>query len=258
MFDHVNEMLPVQSAADACQYLLTGTLAGLLLAWLALRHRSVLLCYLAFCGLGLVGLGWTHVRFAAYSETLAAIMLPIAVSQLEYHASSSRREMSFAAARLAVIVLFIGMPQAGGLTMLAHQAHASETASAKTCKVSGLAGMLAPYAGEVVLADVNDTPELLYRTGVRTVGSLYHRNVAAFLRLRAAWRSGPAVSVPPAVTATEASLVLFCPSAQRSSLLAGLPPDTLLDRLDRGAVPAWLRQVAADPASGNILYRIVR
>jgi hypothetical protein len=258
MFDHVNEMLPVQSAADACQYLLTGMLAGLLLAWLALRHRSVLLCYLAFCGLGLVGLGWTHVRFAAYSETLAAIVLPIAVSQLEYHASSSWREMLFAAARLAVIVLFIGIPQAGGLTMLAHQAHASETVSAKTCKVSGLAGMLAPYAGDVVLADVNDTPELLYRTGVRTVGSLYHRNVAAFLRLRAAWRSGPAASAPSAVTATEASLVLFCPSAQRSSLLAGLPPDTLLDRLDRGAVPPWLQQVAADPASGNILYRIVR
>jgi hypothetical protein len=32
----------------------------------------------------------------------------------------------------------------------------------------------------------------------------------------------------------------------------------LLDRLDRGAVPGGPRQVAADPASGNILNRIMR
>jgi hypothetical protein len=155
-------------------------------------------------------------------------------------------------------VLFVGVPQAGSLPALSHEAHASESGVANTCKVSGLAAMLAPYAGDVVLANVNDTPELLYRTGILTVGSLYHRDMAAFLRLRAAWRSGPAESVPSAVTATDASLVLFCPAPQRSLLVAGLPPDTLLDQLNRAAVPHWLRQIAADRASGNILYRILR
>ena len=48
----------------------------------------------------------------------------------------------------------------------------------------------------VVPADVNDTPDLLYRTQVRTVGSLYHRDIEAFARLRAAWR------VPPSDPAT--------------------------------------------------------
>jgi hypothetical protein len=257
MFDHVTEMLPVSTAADALQYLLTGTLAALLLASLALRRRDLVLGYVALCGFALTGLGWSHVRFAAYPETLAAIMLPIAIAQLERHAPAWQ-ETSLAAARVAVIALFIGLPWASSLPGLSHAAHASEAGIAKNCKIAGLTNMLAPYAGVVVLADVNDTPELLYRTQVRTVGSLYHRNMAAFLRLRAAWRSGPANTVPPAVAATDAALVLFCPSTDRSDIVSDLPPDTLLDRLNRGAVPHWLRQVAADPASGNTLYRIER
>lgn len=255
--DHINEMQPVKSAADALQFLLTGMFAALSLSWLALRHRSVVLCYVALCGFAMVALGWTHVRFAAYPETIAAIMLPIAITQLERHASGWR-ESSLVLARLAAIALFILVPRAGTLPGLSHAAQASEAGVAKSCKVASLAGMLAPYAGEVVLANVNDSPELLYRTHVLTVGSLYHRGITGFLRLRAAWRSGPSASVPPAVAATDASLVLFCPSAKRSPLIADLPPDTLLDRLNREAVPHWLQQVAADPASGNVLYRIVR
>ena len=104
-------------------------------------------------------------------------------------------------------------------------------------------------------------PELLYRTGILTVGSLYLRNVAAFMRLRAAWRSGPSDAVPEAVRATGATLVLVCTHAGvhagRSSLVGDLPPETLLDRLNRGQVPPWLKEVAKDPASGHVLYRIV-
>jgi hypothetical protein len=257
MFDYVTEMLPVSGVAEPVQYLLTGMLAALLLSWLAWHQRSVMLGYVAICACGLTGLGWAHVRFAAYPETVAAIMLPIAIAQLERHASAWR-DTSLRLARLAMIALFVAAPQAGSVPGLSREARASETAATKSCDVAGLADMLAPYAGQVVLADVNDTPELLYRTRVLTVGSLYHRDMAAFLRLRAAWRSGPMDVVPPAVTATEASLVLFCPSAQRSPLVADLPPDTLLDRLNRDAVPNWLQQIAADPVSGNILYRIMR
>lgn len=256
MFDGVAEMHPVAGAAEAVQFLLTGMLAALLLSWLALRHRNVVLGYAAICALALVGLGWTHVRFAAYPETIGAIMLPIAIAQLEH--AQAWREASLSMARLAVIVLFVAIPQASHLPGLSRAAHASEAGVTQSCKLTGIADMLAPYAGQVVLADVNKTPELLYRTHVLTVGSLYHRNVAAFLRLRAAWRSGPADAEPAAVAATGASLVLFCALPGRSEMVADLPPNTLLDRLKQGAVPPWLQQVATDPASGNNLYRIVR
>ena len=81
------------------------------------------------------------------------------------------------------------------------------------------------------------------------------------MRLRAAWRSGPSDTVPEAVRATGATLVLACPLpgpyAGRSSLVADLPPETLLDRLNRGEVPSWLKEVARDRASGHVLYRIL-
>jgi hypothetical protein len=126
------------------------------------------------------------------------------------------------------------------------------------CSLAASGAMLADHAGQVVLADPGDTPELLYRTQVLTVGSLYHRNVPAFMRQRAAWRSMPADTVPDAVRQTGATLVLFCRSHARSLMVADLPPDTLLDRLSRGEVPRWLHQVAADRQSGNALYEVAR
>jgi hypothetical protein len=92
---------------------------------------------------------------------------------------------------------------------------------------------------------------------VRTVGSLYHRNVPAFLRLRAAWREVPAAAPGPDFTATGATLVLVCPRPQRSPLVDGLPPTTLYDRLGAGNPPPWLRRLAVDPASGFVLYGVV-
>jgi hypothetical protein len=106
-----------------------------------------------------------------------------------------------------------------------------------------------------VLADVDDTPELLYRTGVLTVGSLYHTNIAAFMRLRAAWRSGASPVEPDAVRATGAAAILACPGEARSLLVQDLPPRTLLDQLDQDRPPPWLTLVGRG-ADGSTLYRV--
>ena len=77
------------------------------------------------------------------------------------------------------------------------------------------------------------------------------------MRLYRAWRSRPGDGVPDAVRATRARLVLACPHQPRTGLVADLPEDTLWDRLNRGEAPSWLRQIAADPISGEVLYAIV-
>ena len=115
-----------------------------------------------------------------------------------------------------------------------------------------------PIRDEVLLADVNDTPEILYRTRVRTVGSLYHRDMRGFLRLRAAWRSAPSKRVPDAIDAAEVSLVLGCKTPERSALVADIPTPTLLDQVRTGAPPPWLRQIAENPRSGQVLYQVIR
>jgi hypothetical protein len=252
MFGVIAEMRPVATWVEADTVIATGALGAAVVIGLALRRRSVPWAYAALCALAVVALGALHQRFATYGAVLGAGMLPVAI------AASARR---FAAApplpgaldRMGVLALFLLTPHAASLAGPADAAAAGRPG----CSVRAAAALLAPYAGRVVLADVDDTPELLYRTGVLTVGSLYHGNVAAFMRLRAAWRSpGDAAAEPDAVRLTGAAAVLACPGRRgRSALVADLPADTLLDRLDRDDPPGWLRQVGRD-ASGFVLYRV--
>ena len=107
------------------------------------------------------------------------------------------------------------------------------------------------------MTDPNLVPELLYRTRILTVGSFYHRNAAAYMRLRAAWRAKPGDAVPEAVQATRARFVLACRGDQRrSSLVQDLPKTTLWDALIAGTPPAWLTEVAKDVQSGLVLFRV--
>lgn len=257
MFDPIVEMQPVNDLSGMLQYLLAGAVTTGLMGALSLRRRDPVLLYATLCSLGFVVFGQLHVRFAAYPAAAAAAALPIALTMTE-RMGPAWRESYQSGARLALIAVFMLVPYGGSLPDVLAKAHAAKLHAAEpTCSVDHARALLAPYAGRVMLANVSDSPELLYRTGIRTVGSLYHRNPAGFLRLRAAWRSPPADTVPESLTATRATLVLFCKTSSRSPLITDLPADTLLDRLNRDEVPAWLRRVAADPASGNVLYEVL-
>jgi hypothetical protein len=154
---------------------------------------------------------------------------------------------------VSLLVGFLQVPLAPLLLATSTPPAASDIAS---CDGAAAARLLAPAAGAVVLTDVNLVPELLYRTRILTVGSLYHRNAAAFMRLRAAMRAEPGDAVPEAVQATRARFVLACRGGPRSSLVQDLPKITLWDALIAGTPPAWLTEVAKDTQSGFVLYRV--
>ena len=253
-FGVITEMQPVTSLAAALRELATGALATAALLALAIRTRSPLWGYGALCGGIALVLGVMHVRFATYPAAFAAAALPMILTRGSAAALHHARKFALPGA-LAVLAVFLIGPHLGD-SAAALAARRPPAPPLPSCSVRHIAPLLAPYAGKVVLADVNDTPELLYRTRVLTVGSLYHENVAAFRRLRAAWRSQPGDAEPAAVKATGAALVLFCPHAARSPLVADLPPETLWDRLNRAAPPGWLTEVGRDKGSGNVLYRI--
>ena len=123
------------------------------------------------------------------------------------------------------------------------------------CSVAAASRLLAPYAGAVVLAGAGEGPELLYRTRVAIVGSLYHSNIAAFMRLRAAWLSRDLAEPSPDLAATGAQLILICPHHARWAMLDG-PENTLFDRLNAGDPPPWLHAEAAAAGSAWVLYRV--
>jgi len=124
-----------------------------------------------------------------------------------------------------------------------------------SCDLRQIAPLLTQATGQVVLAGPEDAPELLYRTQVMTVGSLYHHGVAGYLRDRAAWRAVPGTEVPPEVRATGAAYVLFCPRPGRYALVHDLPRTTLWDALENNTPPPWATPVGSN-ADGWVLYKI--
>jgi hypothetical protein len=257
-FGVLSEMQPIGTLHDAWADLLDGVLATLAVAAIAIRRRSLLWAYGALVGIFTLVLGALHLRFATYPTIFAAAVVPIAGTyagrSLAQHTAGIQ---SFA--RIALLALFFIGPRAGeAVGRLSSPATAQAATTAASCEPRSVVGMLAPYAGQIVMADINDNPELLYRTRIITAGSAYLPDVAAFMRLRAAWRSLPSADVPDEVRSTRAGWLLFCPAAGRSRLVADLPPVTLWDRLNRNDVPAWLSKAGDTPGSGYTLYRIAR
>lgn len=255
-FGSIGEMQPVHGFSRLATALGPGIVAIAFLATVAWTRRSLLLLYAAVCVCVWVLLGALHVRFSAYAAASGVAMLPVMVTLLCER--EAWPEAFRAGARLAVFAAFVTISNLAFVPGLAPPAQAA-TASGPSCSVSGLAHMLRPYAGQVVLTHVNVVPELLYRTDILTVASLYHRNVAAFLRWRAAWLSDPSDTPPQALDDTKATLVLFCPEA--SHWRFGRPPpgpNSLVERMLRGDVPPWLQPIDRDVTSGNVLYEVKR
>lgn len=251
-FDGIAEMLPVRSLPDAIIFLLPGTFGALLAMTLAIQRRSLEFAYVAACVLLLVLAAATHRRFAIYGACAGAIGVPVSITLISDRLKRCR-PIGATAAGLALLLFLLVTPFA--VLRLAAKASEPGTDIAGACSIQTVARELRPFAGQIVLADGNDTPELLYRTQLQTVGSLYHSNAGAYLRLRDAWRSQRLDRVPPEVTATGASLVLFCRRAARS-VVRDLPPDTLWDRLSHNDPPTWLHELPLLPRSGFRLFRI--
>jgi hypothetical protein len=251
MHEVIIEMQPVTTIGAALAYLFTSVAGVIILTLYVVRVRSAVLVFGWVLSLVLLFEAQQHVRFSCYPATLGAVMLTILLSRLN-QPSLAWPEAAKAALRLVAFAAFAVPPMLGNMLLQAPTAGLGPS-----CDVSRLAPMLAPFDGKVVLTDVDVVPELLYRTGIDTVGSLYLRNAANFVRLRDLWRASPSPAEPPGFVAARIDGILFCKHGSSARLVAGRGGDTLFDRLARDEPPAWVRQVAADPASGNVLYKVI-
>jgi hypothetical protein len=212
--------------------------------------------YLAACGAVALALGAKFLLFVGFSTAFAAALLPVAISRASVDLAEKPQLASLA--RVGLLALVLGVPELAATARPAPQAAAATPAhSYPSCKLHDIAQLLAQAARQVVLAAPDDAPELLYRTQVNTVGSLFHHGVAGYMRNRAAWRVVPGGVVPTEVSATGAAYVLFCPRPARYLLVADLPKDTLWDALEAGAPPPWLA-LAGQNADGWGLYKVVK
>ena len=248
-FDGILEMEPVASLATAVVYLGSGAMAVLFIGWAAYHKRSTVILYAAACALVLVVLGARHVRFASYPATLAAALLPVAIATVM---RSSLSNQGVALARIGIIGVVLAVPPIAGYALAAMDPASvpSDPSGLTTasCSLDEAAGLVEPLGAAVVLAPVNEGPFLLWRSQIRTVGTLYHRGIDGFMRLHTAWFD-PA-DPRGAVKATGADYVLFCPQPG----LAG-PAGSLLTQLNKHQPPPWL--IYAGAGGGYVLYRVM-
>lgn len=244
----IREMQAVQDFSQAALYLLPGTIAVVYAAIRAIRTRSLNWGYGAVIGLACVGLGAWHIRFAMYPACLAAALLPIVLTDANRLSRTAVRPV----ARIATWLVFVFLPFVPTLAI----SDPAAAAGGRVCRVADAVSLLAPHVGAIVLSSPNDVPELLYRTKIKTVGSLYHSNVSAYLRLRAAWRSLPSSTEPEAVRETGANFILVCPGGPTLQFVDEPQGDTLWERLGAGRVPPWLEESARGAGGAPILYRV--
>lgn len=255
MFANIEEMLPVAGWVQAILFLGDGTIALLFCLAVAWRGRSWPWLYATGAVLFMLALGALHIRFATYATLAGAAVLPAIMNAGTRRFAGKPNLMALG--RVGMLVLALAPTRADGIAAgFGGGPAAAAAATAAPCPVAPFAPHLAALGDAVVLSDINDVPELLYRSTIHTVASLYHRNVPAFLRMRDAWREVPGAMPGPALLATKARYVLVCPAGPRSAIVAGAAPTTLLDRLRAGDPPPWLRRVVTDPASGFELFAV--
>lgn len=251
-FGKIQEMQPIDTPSRMALCGLPGMLAVVGAFVMAVANRTplcrALWLFAATCCLASLALAFVHIRFSIYSAVAAAMILPVLVGAVT-RAAPSRW---CALLRPALLALFLAAPPISGALL----ATPAEAVSLKQCDLAEAAKLLAPYPGAVVLTNVNDGPELLYRTRIKIVGSLYHSGIAGFMRLRAAWRVRDLDQPPPELRATGAQYILACPGSPRPGLIDG-PPTTLFDRLNSGDAPTWLHPVATQKSPNVLLYKIL-
>jgi hypothetical protein len=251
-FGRIDEMQPITEMKTALAGLTGGVFALTVLLVLARSRRPIApILYAAACTAGMLALAALHVRFAAYPAVAGAIMLPLVLSAIDLSVVPAVLQ---SLGRVACLGGLLAIPALAPLAAPLAVAAVTAEPSPHGCSIDGAIALLQDHPDTVVLAGINDGPALLYRTRARIVGSLYHRNIDGFMRLRAAWRAVPGDEPGDTLRATGATLVLACPGEARSMLLEGMPENTLLDRLDAGQPPAWLHRLADAGPGGYVLY----
>lgn len=256
-FGAMLELQPLSRPGDLLQFLLPGAVAVVYAAFKAVFSARLLGRWLwgwaCICGALALILGKMFLLFVEFPAGFAAALLPVALSDASYHFRTAPLRAMLT--RVSLIFLVLLLPDLPALAQIGHPA-AAASKEYPSCALSRIGALLRPSAGQVVLANAAVSPELLWRSAVKTTGSLYQHGVPAYLRARAAWRAPPGVAVPADFAATGAAYVLFCPSADRYALVAGLPPTTLWDVLQAGRPIPWLVEIATDKATGWRLYQV--
>ncbi|HUN43026.1 MAG TPA: hypothetical protein VMU81_22265, partial [Acetobacteraceae bacterium] len=255
-FGNITEVQPATKPGAFGALVGPGLLALLYACWQIYRSRRALpeagaWGVVAVGAMLASGLTLRFIIFMPFPASFAVALLPLALREVSHRFAN--RPTKAMLARFTVLLSLVLAPTASAVTPALFD-QASENANGPSCDLRHIAPLLLPATGHIVLTDVDYVPELLYRTGIIGVGSVYQHGIPGFLRDRAAWAAPSAGrTVPQDVTATGAQFVLFCPTGK-----AKAHAESLAGMLRENRTPDWLRLIGEQKTTGFRLYRVVR
>jgi hypothetical protein len=236
--DRVVELQPLfQRSIGVVLALVMAPLVGLLVASVQARMaegvRRWAWAFLALWIAAGLGLALLQTRWIMYPQLLAGVPIAFLLQAGREWLTSRSRILQVVGSLALVLVgvfgwrVFVGLPQEPG-----------EPPSAEPCAVSATAAVIEPSS--VVLAAIDQGPEILWRTEASVVASPYHRNVDGILDTLDAFEGDEAVA-KSIVDARGIDTVLVCPGVDGKDYAGG--PDSLYMRLVKGDAPPWMRPV---------------
>ena len=205
-------------------------------------------------GMWVAGLALAAALLAGLAGTFAALRLGIDLAAPAAIAAAGMMGQVIAAPwpRVAAlravlaVALLLGALALPRLTLKAATAPAPGAAAAGPgCDATAFARWLAeahphlaaPARAPVLMTDeMNATPEIAWRSGLRGVGGTYHRGGAAFLDNLRVYAGTDAGAVRDILRRRQVGLLAICAASPR---IGGAPGD-MADRLRAGEVPDWL------------------
>lgn len=204
----------------------------------------------AFCGLGLVLSAW-QLRASMISHAFAAISGGLVFAMVFTHWLSRR---GAAAALVLFAVTLVVSPAGWSLPGLVQTREAANTGN---CMSGELYREIASVPRAVVFTPIDLGAPLIYHAGHGATAAPYHRNPKAIDRAITVFK-GPVTEARPAIAASGATHLLYCPGLSEMKLHAAGGKDSLAAALEAGDTPVWLTPVAPAPGSaeGPVLYAI--
>lgn len=242
VWQYIMEMQPVRSADNFfLVFALPALVLVLSLGALLWRARTPMALLLTGFGLFLLYIGLKHVRFAMYLQLAAVVALGVVIELV------ARREQ-MRAWRLALIAAWLVL-LVGPFALASAMPSSAPQRQGGGCDPRLLRADLEPLAGQIVLTQYSDAPEVLYFSRSIMVAGPYHRAERLILLSLDAFDETrfDGATAPASFAKTRAKAVLIC---GKDRVTAG----TLAAALKDGRPPDWLVERSLDPKSGYRLY----
>lgn len=190
-WDKVIELKPLSTTSEYIAYISMPVLSGFMMFFFAYQQRALWMLMLATGLMMYAALSAMHVRSGAAAGLLAAISYGLVLSRIKSFRDEVLINGSLKEQGLVSLFILVPVAQLVSSPFLEKSELISSYQSQikDQCRVEEIASKLNSLPAGVVLINLNDAPELLWRTKHSVIAGNYHHNAHGLLDSFHIWES---------------------------------------------------------------------